>query len=308
MCGKWIVLIVFLMLLFSCSSSSQNAANKNKSESQGAYKVPVVPMVLNTPQQKMDYLMVHYWDNFHFNDSTSLNKPLVAEQAFADFINLLSSVPLEKATIGLSVLMHKAGTDAKMLQFFQGLGEKYLYDPNSPVRNERFYCSLLEPYLASTLIDDDWKIRPGKQYELAQKNKVGTKALDFTYTLKNEAESNLYGVKSKFLLLFFHNPGCTDCKEQREKILASSLLTKLQEDGSLKVLSLYPDQDLSEWKKYYSELPDNWINGYDKQAKMKDEEVYDLKAIPSLYLLNDQKIVLLKDARFEEIEAFLFNQ
>jgi len=308
LCGKWIVLIVFLMLLFSCSSSSQNASDKNKSDSQVAYKVPEVPMVLKNPEQKMDFLMVHYWDNINFKDSASLNKPLVVEQAFADFINLLSSVPVEKATIGISVLMHKAGTDAKMLQFFQGLGEKYMYDPNSPVRNERFYCSLLEPYLSSNLINDDWKIRPRKQYELAQKNKIGTKALDFKFTLKNGSESNLYVIKAKFLLLFFHNPGCTDCKEQREKILASAVMKKLQEDGFLKVLTIYPDQDLSEWKKYYSELPEYWINGYDKQARIKDEEVYDLKAIPSLYLLNDQKIVLLKDARFEEIEAFLSNQ
>ena len=85
------------MLLISCSSSSQNSSDKKKSESQVAYKVPDVPMVLKTPEQKMNFLMAHYWDNFNFKDSTSLNKPLVVEQAFADFINLLFSVPVENA-------------------------------------------------------------------------------------------------------------------------------------------------------------------------------------------------------------------
>jgi hypothetical protein len=38
---------------------------------------------------------------------------------------------------------------------------------------------------------------------------------------------------------------------------------------------------------------------------VKDKEIYDLKAIPSLYLLDRQKNVLLKDARFEQVEVYL---
>jgi hypothetical protein len=52
-------------------------------------------------------------------------------------------------------------------------------------------------------------------------------------------------------------------------------------------------------------LPARWINGYDSQSGIMSGDLYDLKAIPSLYLLNEQKIVLLKDARLEEIEAYL---
>jgi hypothetical protein len=306
-CGKWMALILMTILIVACSSSSQKNSSKTAIRYQPGFKVPEIPMVLNTPEQRADFLMDHYWDNFNFKDTASIHKTQVTEQAFVDFIHLLLSVPVEKATKGISVLMTKANTDAKMIQLFQGLSEKYLYDPNSLIRNEYLYCSFLESYLASNLIDDTYKIRPRKQYKIAQRNKVGTKAFDFEFALKDGSESNLYAVKAKFLLLYFHNPGCTDCKIEREKIIASPFMQKLQKEGILKVLSLYPDKDLSEWKKHYSELPQNWINGYDKKLRIKDKEVYDLRAIPSLYLLNDQKIVILKDARFEEIEAFLSN-
>jgi len=306
--GKWITLFLFLMLLISCSTSGQKKADKKSTNSASTFTVPEIPLVLKSSDQKIDFLMDHYWDNFNFSDATSQSRFRVAEQAFADFIHILSSVSPVKVDRAMHVLMQKASINAKMPVLFQALGEKYLYDPNSPVRNEPIYCSLLKYYLQSDVIDDAWKIRSRKQYELAQQNKVGTKAIDFKFNLKDGSESRLYTIQAPLLLLFFHNPGCTDCKIQREKILSSEIMKKLQKEGSLKVLTLYPDKDLAEWKKYYSELPDFWINGYDKNGIIKDNEVYDLKAIPSLYLLNDQKIVLMKDARFEEIEAFLSNQ
>lgn len=38
---------------------------------------------------------------------------------------------------------------------------------------------------------------------------------------------------------------------------------------------------------------------------LKNDEIYDLKAIPTLYLLNKEKKVLLKDATFQQIENYL---
>ena len=66
-----------------------------------------------------------------------------------------------------------------------------------------------------------------------------------------------------------------------------------------------PDEELDEWKKHLSEFPNEWINGYDKKFTIKEEQVYDLKAIPTLYLLDKDKTVLLKDATAPAIEAYL---
>jgi len=70
-------------------------------------------------------------------------------------------------------------------------------------------------------------------------------------------------------------------------------------------LSVYPDEDLAIWKQNQSEIPSSWINSYDKGV-IKKQELYDLKAIPTLYLLDKSKMVLLKDVRFEDVEHFLF--
>ena len=71
------------------------------------------------------------------------------------------------------------------------------------------------------------------------------------------------------------------------------------------VLSLNPYIDLSEFQKHLSDFPSDWINGYDKKQMIDQKNLYDLKAIPTLYLLDKDKTVLLKDATAEEIEEYL---
>ena len=96
-------------------------------------------------------------------------------------------------------------------------------------------------------------------------------------------------------MLFIYNPGCAMCREIREAITSSPMLSEMIERGRLKVLALYPDEDLTEWRDYRDHIPASWINAYDKGCVVRDRELYDLKAIPALYLLDRDKRVLVKD-------------
>lgn len=73
----------------------------------------------------------------------------------------------------------------------------------------------------------------------------------------------------------------------------------------LKLLSFYPDEELDEWKNHLSDYPSEWLNSYDAKQMVQEKGIYDLKAIPTLYLLDKNKTVLLKDATAEEIEKYL---
>ena len=66
--------------------------------------------------------------------------------------------------------------------------------------------------------------------------------------------------------------------------------------GKVKVLAVYPDEDMKAWRDYLPHFPSAWINAYDADLKIKSAELYDLKAIPTLYLLDSNKTVMLRDA------------
>ena len=131
---------------------------------------------------------------------------------------------------------------------------------------------------------------------MASQNRLGQRANDFRYTLASGATGTLYGVKAEYTLLFINNPGCGMCKQLREQISGSPMLSEMIERGRLKILALYPDEDLTEWRNYRDHIPASWINAYDVGCLVRENGTYDLTAIPSLYLLDSDKRVLVKDS------------
>ena len=87
-------------------------------------------------------------------------------------------------------MMKQTEQDSAMFQYFSEMMEKYLYDPNSPLRNEEMYIAVLEYLTESSSLSDVEKIRPAHLLELALKNRIGTPATDFTYTLANGKTGN----------------------------------------------------------------------------------------------------------------------
>lgn len=92
-------------------------------------------------------------------------------------------------------MMSKASTDSSMFVYFSGLYEKYLYDPNSPMRDESLYIYVLDAVLEAPFLDEVSKIRPAHLLELALKNRVGEPATDFTYTLVDGKKRNFVFVR-----------------------------------------------------------------------------------------------------------------
>jgi len=306
--GIAIGVILIFMPVVSCSYMNKKSHEQtNTSALAVSYNPPAIPLVFKTPGQQADFLAEHYWDNFRFDDTSAIKAPKTAEQAFVDFIAILRQVPFGKAIQGIGILVSNSVISQKTFLFFLGTAEKYLYNPNSPFRNELFYEPFLKAALASDAVGGNDRIRYRKQFDMAQKNKPGYKAADFNFTLRNGTSSTLYQVRSKLLLIYFHNPDCPDCITVRRKIVQSAIIRQFTGSGMLQILSVYPDPDTSLWKEQYSELPASWNNGYDKGAVIKEKELYDLKAIPTLYLIDGSKTVLLRDASFEEIEGYLRN-
>ncbi|WP_139265162.1 DUF5106 domain-containing protein [Bacteroides ihuae] len=304
---KYIFLFA-LICLCSCKNGkvSGQESTKDSLNTKAAFTLPTIPAMLTTPEQRSNYLVKHYWDNFDFTDTSYIHRPEITEQAWVDYIDLLKYVTLPTTQSSVKELMIKAGSkEKKVFMYFTELADKYFYDPNSPMRNEEFYIPVLETMIATPILSKAEKIRPQARLELAHKNRIGTPAINFTYTLLSGARGTLHGLSAEYTLLFFNNPGCHACEENIKGIKGSSIINQLIAEKRLKLLAVYPDEELDEWKRHLKEFPQEWINGYDRSATIKTKNIYDLKAIPTLYLLDKGKKVLLKDANLPDIETYL---
>lgn len=292
---RTLVLILAAVGLAACGGRAPRRPAATTAETPAVFLPAIAPAAL-APEERVEWLRWHYWDNFDFADTAFLARAdtLQLFEAYARYVQLLFSAPTDGAP--MDSLMRRAAVSRPMLDYFAMLADRVLGDPNSPLRNDEFYIPVLRAQLSSPWYDEYERLAPEYRLSLASQNRIGEPANDFRYTLASGATGSLYGLRAEYVLLFINNPGCPMCREIREAISASPMLTELIEHGRLRVLALYPDENLDEWRAYRDEIPPSWINAYDDGCVLREKGLYDLSAIPSLYLLDAQKRVLVKDA------------
>lgn len=277
---KILLLSLLLLALAGCKGpKKQNTAAAMQ------FEMPVPPAMLSDPSERSEYMLAHWWDNYSAaTDSVSL------EQAFANWAALAMNTPHSISTQSLI-----KGYDRDSARIAP-LAEKYLYDPNSPYRDEDIYGALLSHIGGS---------RNLAIARLCELNAVGSKASDFVFEDARGRKHTLYGTDASYTLLFFSTPGCNACRQIIERLEESGPISDAVSDGRVKVLSIYIDEDLEAWRDYLPNYPAKWICGFDPLFTLRDDTLYHIRAIPSLYLLDKDKTVLLKDAPQERLIGVL---
>ena len=293
---RYTTLILILAVLIGCGPKRTKTAEPQES---------ITTEI--TPEERLQYRVDHFWDDFNFEDDKQLTM-LSREQMIYALSEYVTIIPEERADSLMRTLIRRASTSHDMLDYFYTLCEIVLHNPNSALRNDEYYIPVLEELVSSPLLDEYERIAPAYDLEIALKNRIGRQATDFVYTLEDGSEHRLYDIKANYTILMFSNPECPLCGEIMRQIASSQLLTALIEHGVLKVLTLYPDEDIAHWRKYIGNIPSEWIRAYDKGGVLTKERLYNLSAIPALYLLDRDKRVLIKDGTsVADIESLLMS-
>jgi len=296
------------MALSICLLACSNKGKSGETARPEPFKLPEIPLFITDIEGKAAYVAAHFWDHFNFSDTLGIaqlekEKQLLLPNYFSTFgyidrtlVNKSITETLEKAEV------EETGT---LYAYFLKCYKDFLYDPNSPFRNEDFYITVLNYALASEKTDFATRERSKFELNRAMKNRVGDIANNLTYTLLSGKTGTLHSIQSPYTLLMFYNPDCHTCEETIGALKSSRIITRGLNERKLTVVAFYPDEDLAIWEKHLSDIPAEWINGYDKERVAENKELYDLRAIPTLYLLDAQKRVLLKDAPAIVIEEYL---
>lgn len=305
---KSIIIGAIALSLVACHTKSAQPIAVQAVEQQTetcSFTLPTIPTMMTDADERARYLVTHYWDCFDFADTTCIHTPDVTEQALVNFIDLMNYVPTDVAKEAITKTLKEANVNSKMVDYFWETLSRYWYDPNSPLRNEDFYIMTCQAMQELSLCNEALKSRIEFTLNMAQKNRRGMKAADFLYTQATGKQATLWATQSPYTLLFFYNPDCENCESIKQQIEYSQQISQLLTNGQLKIIALYPDEDWDTWYKHKDELPESWINAYDKEQLINTKKLYDLRAIPCLYLLDKEKKVLLKDARLSEVEDYL---
>lgn len=230
--------------------------------------------------------------------SAQLLIPHAEEEKFAYFLlGLEHQTPTQQAE-QIGALLAKAEQNNTTARFLI-LADKYLYDPNSPYRNDERYLLFLQYAATHQFADYTSNSRYQKHYAMLQKNRVGMPAAEFPYATQAGEEGHLYGVQSQYILLFFHDPNCEECQLVKQQL--ESQHAHFAQKG-VQVVAVYIDDEVEAWQK--AQYPSAWLSVYAPEIDQQD--LYDIKALPTLYLLDTNKYVLQKDTRLDKLLKYKF--
>lgn len=307
------------LLLNACGDNGRKQKNETDAEkpparelqtSQVSFPFPEIPSMLTLPEERKAYLLKHYWDDFAFADTALVNNREVTEQGFVNHIALLAdgtvSDDLAKESVGN--FCTRMETDAHACSVLMQLVDDYLYNPNSPYYNEALYALYLRRMTDSPMLDEARKSTFRFKLKLIDRNRPGTRATSFAYRLADGTRRTLHEtpVKGNRLLLVFYDPECPSCHEILSEMINDRDLAEAVAAGSVTVLAVYTEGNEEAWRKALPDMPQGWMVATDHQA-VKDGALYDLKAMPSLYLLDADKKVILKDAPYGRIKQLIMN-
>lgn len=311
---RFLPILFCIVALVSCRGRNAEPESRYR-----AFPLPEVPGVIDDVQQRQEYIASHYWDGFFEGEWVTDSAHVMGVpddevgKNIATFIIFLQACPMDKAQEEVGRLFgkieEKQASDTSSLVYLRmtEMVSKYLYDPNSPLRSEDYYLPFVEGLAESRFTDESR--RAGYEFELSmcRLNPYGSVAPDFRFRDISGREGSLHGVKADYTLLFFSNPGCSYCRNIIDEIESRPYVDALIADGTLAVVNIYIDNEVDKWRAYAPIYPSDWINAYDYAQAINGGQLYFVRAIPSIYLLDSGKKVILKDAPLERVLDFFDN-
>ena len=301
-----------VLLLSACAGGGSGSTLPTRS-------FPEVQITSVLPKEELaDFVLDHFWDAYldttgrWFCDSSHIagvDERVLATQ-LASFLSILENSPQEKAGSVMAGFFDQleryqaADTASNAFSWITEAVDYYLYDPNSEIRSEELYLPFVTRLAASPRTKEDLRGRYAHAAEVCATNRIGATAPDFRFIDTRGRAHTLHGEKAPLTVLLFVNPGCKACGEA-VAAFDSPRIKEMAAAGKVRILGIYIDEDIEAWKDQSAHLPAHWLCGYEPDGLIRSDRIYYVRAIPSVYLLDGDKRILMKDAVPGTVAAFV---
>ena len=285
--GLGVIAVALIFLAASCSSNHSNA--DTQSEGRGV-RTPLASLC-----RSIDY-----------SDTASLLDEGVMTRLMIDIVKLMPYTDSLTTSRELNYFFNSISYVPASVAIADSLGDLYLNNPASPVRDNELYIRFLRAMLSADSIADFERLKCEENLRLASLNRKGSVANNISILDRDGLTRDLHSIRAPHILLVFYDPECPHCSEILAEIAASEKINRLVLDGELAIVAVYAEGKRSVWEKSKADMPRNWIVGYDMSGVL-DNDLYTLPAMPVLYLLDSHHRVVLKDPEFPTVLLTLQN-
>ncbi len=255
------------------------------------------------------YYKSHYFDGFDFSDPGLLRTPVFHQKLVTFMKDLTPQVP-DSVIASAEYILKKVQGDSVLYQYtlawmlnryakreIMGMDKVYVY------LAEEYYMKGKAPWISKDqlkkIVHDALALKPLL---------IGNKAPDFVGQDPEGKLISMYSIDAPYLIVAFWDADCGHCRKEIPK-LYKNWKEKLKDKG-VKVLAVSLELTDNHWREFIDEksLSDkDWINIIDLDGLDDYRSKYDIKATPTIYILDKEKKIIGKWLGADQIPDFILN-
>lgn len=262
--------------------------------------------ILSDRRQFQRYYLEHFFDNFAWNDPRIFNT-VVVEQKLKEYCNMIYQLDNPEYDSLVVDALNRAKANQTSYEYLFDALEHVLGSNISPYKVEHTYIAMLKDALQYPKLDENRNRRYTRELGFINKNLVGDTIPNFNMVLANGDTVSMYDIQSEYTLLYLQHPTCPTCHKVRNMMKDFPKLNKAIASGKLKVVMVYFEDDPKVWINYINsaEANPNYVQGWNFDQTIDDNNLFDIRTIPYMFLLDKDKVVIKKDLLYNDIEPYM---
>lgn len=222
-----------------------------------------------------------------------------SERIFRNLANRMHEMSEERRQSTADSIMGAASATPESLYATLETAERFFGNIDSPLHDDALLIPFLKAAIRLSPDGDPRKQRAELILEMAEKNRPGIKAANFSFETRDGVSTSLHALPSdRMTMLIFYDPDCHVCHDTFEQIKATEFSVPLN------IVAIDAEGDRMLWDASRSSLPEEWTIGFATDP-VQDDDIYILQTSPTMYLLDRDKTVILKDTDLWRIKSEL---
>jgi thiol-disulfide isomerase/thioredoxin len=249
----------------------------------------------------------HYWDGMTFSDDRMMRTPVYHNKMKFYLEKLIPGHP-DSIIAACDWLIEKTRPSKELFKYTVYYCT-YTYETSKIMGYDAIFVHIVDKYYKTNQV---WWLKD------EQVKKIIDRSNQVTYTLLGHTAVNmafadtsgkirtLQSINAKYTTVVFWDPTCSHCK--KEIPILKAYYDSLHAAGiSFEVYAIVSESDLGLWKAYIKEHKLNWVNVAAKDPKelANAKFYYDVYSTPTIYLLDEKKVIIGKRLDGEGVKNFL---
>ena len=279
-----------------------------------ALEEPEIPTELPTkPDGSKDstypreFYKSNYWKKFDFRDDRLIYAPIY-ERKLDDYLTKLVVPVPDTVEKEADILLKKTEGTEEMYKYTLWYLTRWS-ETSKVMGMDEVFVYLVENYYMkgkATWVDSAQLAKYEDRARKIAPNMIGQPAMDMR--MLDSTDQNvvaLSSVKADYTIVIFWSPTCGHCIKEMPKF--DSLYKAVLKKYNVKIFAVEAEDETEKWKTFIREkkLGDGWIHVHDPKRTTNFRAFYDVYSTPTLYLLDDKKIIRGKRIDHENVVGLI---